>query len=82
MPTRPVHVQPYPLESGQERSANHILIRCADSAVEGRSVIDGMTLNTDEVIQIMTAVGAGWGDPKTRDRALNSTRYEIDSRSR
>jgi N-methylhydantoinase B len=29
-----------------------------------------LTLNTDDVIQVMTATGAGWGDPLQRDRAL------------
>ena len=27
-------------------------------------------LNTDDVIQVMTATGAGWGDPLQRDLAL------------
>jgi len=26
-------------------------------------VVSGLTLNTDDVIQVMTATGAGWGDP-------------------
>jgi len=63
-------VRPYPLEGGQEGSANHIIIRRANGEVEDHSVIAGMTLNTDDVIQIMTGTGAGWGDPRQRERAL------------
>ncbi len=63
-------VRPYPLEGGQEGSPNHIIIRRANGEIEDHSVIAGMTLNTDDVIQIMTGTGAGWGDPKKRDRAL------------
>lgn len=61
---------PWPLEGGQPGSANHIIIRRANGEQENYSVISGLTLNTDDVIQIMTATGAGWGDPKRRDPAL------------
>lgn len=61
---------PWPLEGGQPGSSNHIVIRRANGAKERYSVVSGLTLNTDDVIQIMTATGAGWGDPKKRDLAL------------
>jgi N-methylhydantoinase B len=37
---------------------------------ERYSVISGMTLNTDDVIQVMTGTGAGWGDPRQRSLEL------------
>jgi len=32
--------------------------------------VSGLTLNTDDVIQVMTGTGAGWGDPMERPLAL------------
>ncbi len=61
---------PWPLEGGQPGSSNHIVIRRANGEKERYAVVSGLTLNTDDVIQIMTATGAGWGDPKRRDPAL------------
>ncbi len=63
-------VLPWPLQGGQPGSPNHIVIRRANGAQEKYAVISGLTLNTDDVIQIMTATGAGWGDPRQRGRAL------------
>jgi len=63
-------VPPWPLEGGQPGSPNHIIIRRADGEQERHSVVSGLTLNTDDVIQVMTGTGAGWGDPKKRDLAL------------
>lgn len=34
------------------------------------AVVNGLTLNTDDVIQVMTSTGAGWGAPMQRDVAL------------
>jgi N-methylhydantoinase B len=63
-------VPPWPLKGGQPGSPNHIIVRRANGENERYSVVSGLTLNTDDVIQIMTGTGAGWGDPKQRDRAL------------
>jgi N-methylhydantoinase B len=46
------------------------VIRRANGETERHAVVSGLTLNTDDVIQVMTATGAGWGDPLQRDRAL------------
>ncbi|MCO6450782.1 MAG: hydantoinase B/oxoprolinase family protein [Caldilineales bacterium] len=64
------NVPPWPLEGGQSGSPNHIVIRRAKGGQERYSVISGLTLNTDDVIQVMTGTGAGWGDPRQRDLAL------------
>lgn len=63
-------VLPWPLQGGQPGSPNHIIIRRASGERERYAVVSGMTLNTDDVIQIMTGTGAGWGDPLKRDLAL------------
>lgn len=63
-------VPPWPLKGGRPGSSNHIIIRRASGETERYSVISGLTLNTDDVIQIMSATGAGWGDPAQRDREL------------
>jgi N-methylhydantoinase B len=63
-------VPPWPLKGGQPGSPNHIIIRRAKGEKERYSVVSGLTLNTDDVIQVMTATGAGWGDPMKRDLPL------------
>ena len=60
---------PWSLQGGQPGSPNHILIRRANGDSERHSVVSGLSLNRDDVIQVMTATGAGWGDPKKRDKA-------------
>jgi N-methylhydantoinase B len=61
---------PWSLNGGQPGSPNHVIIRRANGESERHSVVSGLTLNRDDVIQVMTATGAGWGDPKKRDKAL------------
>ena len=63
-------VPPWPLKGGQPGSPNHILVVRANGKKERYAVVSGLTLNTDDVIRVKTATGAGWGDPKTRDLAL------------
>jgi N-methylhydantoinase B len=59
-------VPPWPLKGGQPGWPNHILIRRANGETERHAVTGGLTLNTDDVIQVMTGTGAGWGDPMER----------------
>ena len=61
---------PWSLNGGRPGSPNHIIIRRANGNNERHSVVSGLSLNKDDVIQVMTATGAGWGDPKKRDKAL------------
>ncbi len=61
---------PWSLKGGQPGSPNHIIIRRANGDIERHSVVSGLSLNRDDVIQVMTATGAGWGDPRKRDKAL------------
>jgi N-methylhydantoinase B len=63
-------VPPWPLNGGQPGSPNHIVVRRASGEKEKYAVVSGLTLNTDDVIQVMTSTGAGWGDPMARDQKL------------
>jgi N-methylhydantoinase B len=63
-------ILPWPLKGGRPGSANYVLIVRANGTIERYSVVSGLTLNTDEVIRVMTGTGAGWGDPLKRDREL------------
>jgi N-methylhydantoinase B len=63
-------VLPWPLNGGCEGSPNYVTIVRADGTTERYSVTSGLTVNCDEVIRIMTATGAGWGDPMQRDLEL------------
>ena len=42
----------------------------ADGSSENYSVVSGLTVNSGEVIRIITGTGAGWGDPRQRDLEL------------
>lgn len=61
---------PWPLKGGRPGSPNHVLIRRASGETERHAVTSGLTLNTDDVIQVMTGTGAGWGDPMERPTEL------------
>ena len=63
-------VPPWPLMGGYPGSPNHILIVRANGETERYSVVSGLTLNTDDIIRVMTATGAGWGDPMQRPLEL------------
>jgi N-methylhydantoinase B len=47
-----------------------VLIRRANGETERYAVTSGLTLNTDDVIQVMTGAGADWGDPMERPLEL------------
>jgi len=63
-------IPPWSLKGGQPGSSNHILIQRANGETERYAVVSGLTLNTDDVIQVMTATGAGWGNPLERPQEL------------
>jgi N-methylhydantoinase B len=87
---------PWPLKGGQPGSPNHVLIKRANGETERHAVTSGLTLNTDDVIQVMTGTGAGWGDPMERPLELvkqdlkngyisleqANQYYELDKRSK
>jgi N-methylhydantoinase B len=43
--------------------------------MERHAVVSGLTLNTDDVIQVMTATGAGWDD--LMERPLELVRQDL-----
>jgi N-methylhydantoinase B len=63
-------VPPWPLKGGQEGSPNHVVIRRTSGEHERYAVVTGLTVHTDDVIQVMTGTGAGWGDPMERPLEL------------
>ena len=63
-------VPPWPLEGGCPGSPNYIRVLRAAGSSERYSVANGLVLNTNDVISIRTATGAGWGDPMQRDLDL------------
>ncbi len=60
-------VKPWPLEGGNEGSGNFIEVIKSDGKSERFSFVSGLTVNTDDVIRVVTSCGAGYGDPKKRD---------------
>jgi N-methylhydantoinase B len=63
-------ILPWPLKGGCEGSPNHVEIVRSDGSIEDYSVVSGLTVNTGEVIRVLTATGAGWGDPMRRELEL------------
>ncbi len=63
-------IPPWPLKGGCPGSGNHVVIARANGTAERYAVTSGLTLNTDDIIRVMTATGAGWGDPAQRPIAL------------
>jgi N-methylhydantoinase B len=60
---------PWSVSGGREGSANRIEVIRADGRREHHAVVGGLLLNRDDVIRIVTANGAGYGDPRERDPA-------------
>ncbi len=55
-------------------SPKHVLIRRADGETERHAVTSGLTLNTDDVIQVMTGNGGGLGRPDGAPPGVGETR--------
>ncbi len=70
-------VKPWPLEGGNEGSGNFIEVIKTDGSEERYSFVSGLTVNTDDVIRVITSCGAGYGDPKKR----NPKQVEVDLRN-
>lgn len=60
-------IKPWALEEGQEGSGNFIDI-IKNGQTERVSFVSGMSVTTDDVIRVITSCGAGYGNPKLRDK--------------
>lgn len=58
------------LDGGREGSPNYVKVIRADGSTEEYSFVSGLTMNTGDVIRVITGNGGGLGDPRERDRAL------------
>ncbi len=61
-------ILPWALDGGLEGSPNYVEVIRTDGASEQYSFVSGLTVNTDDVIRVVTGNGGGLGDPKKRDR--------------
>jgi N-methylhydantoinase B len=61
-------IKPWALEGGLEGSGNYVEVIRTDGSEERYSFVSGLTLNTDDVIRVVTASGGGYGNPESRDR--------------
>ncbi|MCS6906871.1 MAG: hydantoinase B/oxoprolinase family protein [Anaerolineales bacterium] len=71
-------VLPWPLLGGEPGSPNHVIIERANGEKERYSVVSGLTLNTNDIIRVMTGTGAGWGNPLERpvEKVVEDVRNE------
>ncbi len=59
-------ILPWPLLGGEPGTPNHVIIERASGKIEDHSVVSGLTLNTNDIIRVITGTGAGWGNPLKR----------------
>ena len=69
-------VKPWALEGAEEGSGNYVEVIKPDGT-ERYAFVSGLGVTTDDVIRVVTSSGAGYGDPKARDR----TAIEADIRN-
>ena len=62
-------IKPWALEGGLEGSGNYVEVLKTDGSCERYSFVSGLSVNTDDVIRVVTSCGGGYGDPKQRDPA-------------
>ncbi len=62
-------VRPWAMEGGMEGSGNSVDVIKADGTKETYTFVSGLPLTTDDVVRVVTSSGAGFGNPKERDRA-------------
>ena len=69
-------VLPWALEGGNEGSPNFVEVIRKNGETSRHAFVSGLTVNTDDVIRIVTARGGGYGAPAERDPA--SIRADIE----
>ncbi len=60
-------IRPWALDGGNEGSNNYALVIRPDGSSERYAFGSGITVDTDDVIRIITGAGGGYGDPRKRD---------------
>ncbi len=60
-------IKPWALQNGAEGSSNYVEVLKTDGTQQRYSFVSGLSVNTDDVIRIVTASGGGYGDPAHRD---------------
>ena len=61
-------VKPWPVDGGREGSGNYVEVIKPEGTKRYR-FISGLPVTTDDVVRVVTSSGAGYGDPKKRDRS-------------
>lgn len=62
-------ILPWALDGAEEGSPNYVRVIRKDGTSERYSFVSNLTVNTDDVIRIVTGTGGGLGDPKLRDKS-------------
>ena len=60
-------IKPWPLQGGEKGSGNYVEVIKAEGT-ERYSFVSGLSLTTDDVVRVVTSSGAGYGNPKQRNR--------------
>ncbi|MEC4724987.1 hydantoinase B/oxoprolinase family protein [Shewanella sp. D64] len=62
-------IAPWGLNKGQDGSVNRVEVIRTNGTVEEYAMASEVTLDSDDIVRIITANGAGFGDPKQRKTA-------------
>jgi multidrug efflux pump subunit AcrB len=71
-------VPPWPLAGGHPGSPNHITIVRSGGGNERYSVVSGLTLNTDDIIRVMTGTGADYAQLKKIAEGLRQRLLKVN----
>ena len=63
-------ILPWALDGAEEGSPNYVEVIRTDGTAERYSFVTGLTVNTDDVIRVVTGTGGGLGDPRERNPEL------------
>ncbi|WP_421849392.1 hydantoinase B/oxoprolinase family protein [Oricola sp.] len=62
-------IKPWALDGGNEGSGNYVEVIKDGDETTRYAFVSELPLTTDDVVRVVTSSGAGFGDPKARDRA-------------
>jgi len=61
-------VPPWGLKGGEAGTFNRVEVIRTDGTTERYAMASGVVINNNDIIRVITANGAGYGDPKLRSR--------------